>query len=120
MSHKVLVTVLEQDVAPRFDLTTEILINTYSDDGSIVQTQNMVLAHASAEDLCQLILNERVDVVICGGIEEEFLSYLGWKKVSVMDSVMGPWKMALERWADRELETGAILFDCGEDFGNGG
>ena len=111
MSNKILITLIESDVSPRFDLTTEVLITSLREDGSIGENKTMVLAHESAEDLCQLILNEDVNVVICGGIEEEFYDYLIWKKVRVLDSVMGPWERAIDRFRSGDLEAGAILYD---------
>ncbi|MBW1887097.1 MAG: dinitrogenase iron-molybdenum cofactor biosynthesis protein [Deltaproteobacteria bacterium] len=111
MSQKILITLIESDVAPRFDLTTEVLISSLGEDRSIVDNKTMVLAHESAEDLCQLILTEEVDVLICGGIEEEFFDYLTWKKVNVLDSVMGPWERALDRFRSGDLDAGAILYD---------
>jgi len=92
-------------------MTTEVLIASIGEDGSIEENKTIVLAHESAEDLCQLILTEEVDVVICGGIEEEFLEYLTWKKVQVLDSVMGPWERALECFRAGQLKTGTILYD---------
>jgi predicted Fe-Mo cluster-binding NifX family protein len=111
MPQKILITLWESDVAPRFDLATEVLISSLGEDGSVEQNRTIVLAHPSAEDLCNLILTEEVNVVICGGIEQEFFEYLTWKKVRVMDSVMGPWERALERFRAGQLKTGAILFD---------
>jgi predicted Fe-Mo cluster-binding NifX family protein len=111
MSRKVLIAILESDVAPRFDLTTEVLISDLAEDGSVEEERTVVLARESAEDLCQLILNEEIDVVICGGIEEEFFEYLTWKKVIVLDSVMGPWERALTGLRTGRLQAGAILFD---------
>lgn len=111
MAMKILVTISENDVAPRFDVTTEVVISSEGDGGSPDQTRTIVLAHASAEDLCQLILNEGIQVVVCGGIEKEFFDYLTWKKVRVIDSVMGPWEPALAGARAGELKLGSILFD---------
>ena len=111
MAKKALITLSENDVAPRFDLTTEVLITTLGADGPVAEDKTIVLAHASPEDLCQLILNEGIDIVICGGIEEEFFEYLTWKKVQVLDSVMGPWERALTGLRTGRLQAGAILFD---------
>ena len=111
MTKKILITLHENDVAHRFDLATEVLIATLDADGLVTQDKTIVLAHASAEELCQMILNEEADTVVCGGIEEEFYAYLTWKKVQVLDSVMGPWERALERYGEGELTTGSILFD---------
>ena len=111
MSQKILIILIESEVAPRFDLATEVLISSLGEDGSIVENKTMVLAHESPEDLCQLILTEEVNVVICGGIEEEFFDYLTWKRVRVLDSVMGPWERALDSFRSGDLEAGAILYD---------
>ena len=108
---KILLTLSESDVAPRFDLTTEVLIASLREDGSGDKTRTVVLAHASAEDLCQLILNEGINVVVCGGIEEEYFDYLTWKKVRVLDSVMGPWERALDALRAGDLKPGTILVD---------
>jgi predicted Fe-Mo cluster-binding NifX family protein len=120
MSRKVLITLFENDVAPRFDLTTEVLISSLAEDGSVVQSKTIVLAHASAEDLCQLIQNEEIDVVICGGIEEDYMDYLTWKKVQVLDSVMGPWERVLARFREEDLQAGSILFERPERKFDGG
>ena len=111
MSQKILITLFNNDVAPRFDLTTEVLISSIGEDGAADENKTIVLARESTEDLCQLILNEEINVVICGGIEEEFFEYLTWKRVKVLDSVMGPWERAFDRFREGRLEAGAILFD---------
>ncbi len=111
MRKKLLITLLNSDVAPRFDLTNEVLIASFGEDGSVMESKTIVLAHESAEDLCQLILNEDINTVICGGIEEEYYEYLTWKKVRVLDSVMGPWKQVLDLFRDGRLEAGAILYN---------
>jgi hypothetical protein len=56
----------------------------------------MVLPQASAEKLCHMIITEDIQAVICGGIEEEYYDYLCWKRIDVMDSVIGRSAMALE------------------------
>jgi predicted Fe-Mo cluster-binding NifX family protein len=79
--------------------------------GSISTERTVVLPHASAEELCHLILLEGVKTVICGGIEEQFYQYLNWKKIRVLDSVMGAWSRALSLYRKGELESGAFLFN---------
>jgi predicted Fe-Mo cluster-binding NifX family protein len=108
---KALVTISENDVAPRFDLATEVLIVSLHEYSSNEKIRTVVLAHASAEDLCQLILSEGVNVVVCGGIEEEYFDYLSWKRIQVIDSVMGPWESSLEAFRSGSLRPGSILFD---------
>lgn len=114
MSRDALITVFENEVAPRFDLATEIVIASADDGGGDRQIKQLVLAHASAEELCQLIVKQDIAVVICGGIEEEYAAYLKWKHVDVIDSVMGPWERALERWATGALQPACVLYDDAE------
>ena len=111
MSRKVLITIKANNVAPRFDLSVEVLIVTLGKEGGVEKEKTVILPHSSPEDLCQMILSEEVETVICGGIEEEFYQYLTWKKVKVLDSVMGPWGQALDRFKTDDLVAGAVLFD---------
>ena len=108
---KILITILENDVAPRFDLTTEVLMATLGESGQVLDEKTIVLPRASSEDLCYMILAENVGVVVCGGIEDEFFQYLAWKKVKVIDSVIGPWARVLTELGENRLEAGAILVD---------
>ena len=108
---KILVSLDGNDVAPRFDLSTEVLIASVMDDGAVADERTLILPAASAEKLCHLILSEDVRTVVCGGIEEEHFQYLAWKKIAVLDSVMGPVDRLLERYAKGELRSGDILFD---------
>jgi predicted Fe-Mo cluster-binding NifX family protein len=114
MARKVLVPLYGEDVAPRFDLATEALIADLDAPGGPQEDRTVVLPQASAEDLCHLVLTEGIGTVVCGGIEEEYYQYLRWKKVTVLDSVIGPAHEALERLKDGELESGDILIERGE------
>lgn len=106
---RILIPLWGDDVAPRFDTAQEVLIAVMEDDGRVADKRVVILPEASAEGLCNLILTERVDEVICCGIEEEYYQYLVWKKVEVVDSVAGPSMAVLERVAAGCLESGAVL-----------
>jgi hypothetical protein len=109
MNEKLLITIWRDQVAPRFDLTTEVLIATVDSTGEVLHSKTVVLPTVSAEDLCHLILTEAITTVICGGIEEEYFQYLTWKKVKVIDSVIGQYDLVLEYARAGRLEPGAIL-----------
>lgn len=109
MIEKVLIPLHEDHVAPRFDLVTDALLVAYGPTGDVLEERTVVLAHASADELCKLILTENVRVVVCGGIEEEYFQYLSWKKVRVVDSVIGPARAALARLRDGELRPADVL-----------
>ena len=110
MSQRVLIPLYGNDVAPRFDLATEAYIARLDENG-IVEEHTYVLPHASSDELCRMVLSESVSDVICGAIEEEYFQYLTWKKVTVIDSVIGPYAKALERLRTGRLEPGDILAD---------
>ncbi|MBU2513981.1 dinitrogenase iron-molybdenum cofactor biosynthesis protein [bacterium] len=109
MEQKILIPLYGNDVAPRFDLATEILITQAGTQKGEDTEKIIVLPQASAEKLCHLVLTEGIGTVICSGIEEEFYHYLIWKKVVVLDSVIGPWKSALRSYQKGELTSGKIL-----------
>lgn len=111
MVKKVLIPLFANEVAPRFDLATEVLIALVTEDGDVEERRNVVLPRPSSEQLSRLVLTEGVHTVICGGIEEEYYQYLTWKKVKVLDSVMGPFETALERFARGDLTSGEVLFE---------
>ena len=109
MNEKLLITIWRDQVAPRFDLTSEVLVATLDSTGEVLQCKTVILPTVSAEDLCHMILTEGITTVICGGIEEEYFQYLTWKKVRVIDSVIGPYDLALELARGGRLATGTIL-----------
>jgi predicted Fe-Mo cluster-binding NifX family protein len=106
---KILISLYGNNVAPRFDLATEVLIASVGEDGHVVDEKILVLPHASAEKLCHMVLTEDVQTVICGGIEEEFYQYLVWKRVKVLDSVIGPADVVMDRYRQGKLQSGDIL-----------
>ena len=108
---KMLIPLNENDVAPRFDLATEALIVTGLDQPGSMRKKMVVLPSASAEKLCQLIITEGVQVVICSGIEEDYFQYLTWKKITVLDSVIGSSQQALDCFIAGRLKAGDILVE---------
>lgn len=111
MSKKILITILGSNVSPRFDKTTEIVMFEMDDKGRVTDERTMVLHQSSPEDLCQLIISEDVQVVVCGGIEEEYYDYLKWKRLEVFDGVMGPYSKVVSKLRHNDLAAGQILFD---------
>jgi len=109
MAEKILIPLDENNVAPRFDLATEVLIVSGGEKTGKREERMVVLSRASADQLCHLIITEGVQVVICGGIEDTYYQYLTWKQVKVIDSVIGSSESALKRFGAGALRPGDIL-----------
>ena len=109
MAEKILIPLYENDVAPRFDLATEVLIITGKGRYNLRDKKTVVLPRASAEQLCHFILTEGIQTVICNGIADDYYHYLTWKRIKVIDSVVGSYKAVLERFIDRGLKPGQIV-----------
>lgn len=110
MISKTLIPLCRKEVAPRFDLAAEARIITVSKSTVVEEERTIVLAQASAEKLCQLILVENIQTVICGAIEDEYYQFLKWKKVLVIDSVSGLCSVAFEHHLNNTLKPGDMLF----------
>ncbi len=109
---KILIPLSGDDVAPRFDLAPEAFVAVIRSDGSVTEERTIILPEASAEALCHLILAEKVDLVVCCGIEDEYYQYLKWKKVRIIDSEMGPYSGVLDKVARGTISDGEIPFDA--------
>ena len=119
MEKKVLITLYGDQVAPRFDLATEVHIFQMSAKGRLMEEKTVVLPRASAEQLCHLVLVEKIQAVVCGGIEDEYYKYLIWKNVTVFDSVIGSYKAAIKRLQSETLRSGDIIRESVFRRGNG-
>lgn len=109
MKQKILIPLYVDQVAPRFDLATEVLIVSMADDDRPIEKKTVVLPRASAEQLCHLVLLEKIGTVVCGGIEDEYYQYLKWKNVNVLDSVIASYKDVIKRLELGTLQSGDII-----------
>ncbi len=106
---KILVTLQNDDIAPRFDLATEVLIVRVGQGGVEGEPRTVLLPGPSSDELCSLVIKEDVSLVICGGIEETHYQYLGWKKIQVIDRVIGAAEKAVRLVLAGRLRSGAVL-----------
>lgn len=109
MKQKVCIPLFDEEVAPRFDLATEVLLAELGLKGRILREKVLILPGASSERLCHLILSENVGCVVCGGIEQEIHDYLCWKQIRVVENVVGPVRAVLKRFALGRLSPGEIV-----------
>ena len=107
---KLMIPIQGDFVAPRFDLATEVLIAQYEDGVLVGPPKTIIMERPSDEGLCQMIVEEHITAMVCGGIEELHYNFLKWKKVNVLDGVIGDWQTALEKTLDGTLQQGAVLY----------
>lgn len=110
---KILIPILDNDLAPRFDLTADVLIVSVTRETSVmgkIKEKVVVLDTPSAESMCRLAVTESVQTVICAGIEKEFLDFLEWKGIQVIDNICGPVDAILEAFLGGNLAPGKIYY----------
>ncbi len=106
---KILITISGDDIAPRLDMTREVLVINCKNKELTEEPKTILLGKSSAEDICSFIIKEDISCLICGGIEEKHYKYLQWKKTKVVDSVIGPHQQALRLFLKNQLTKGSIL-----------
>ena len=106
---KIMITTRGDFVSPRFDMSSEVIIATCYDQQLLEEPNSLILSDVSAELICDLVLKEKISVVVCGGIEEEHYQFLIWKKIMVFDFVIGPHAQVLKLVMDNSLKSGTIL-----------
>ena len=106
---KLLITARGDYVSPRIDLSPEVIIATYYDGQLLEEPHSIIVSDISAEIICELALQEDVATVICGGIEEQYYQFLIWKKIRVIDGVVGPLDDVLRLALNDTLQPGVIL-----------
>lgn len=109
MTHRIFIPLHQEEVAPRFDLSTEVLSAEAGDNGVILKEKVLILPGPSVERLCHMVITERIHTVICGGIDQEVYDYLIWKSVAVIDDVIGPGALALRYFLEGRLKAGDIV-----------
>ncbi len=107
---KILIPTQGDFVAPRFDLATEVLIATVKDRQLLEQPKSIIMERPSEEELCQIIIGEKITEIACGGIDEIHYNFLSWKKITIYDSVIGDWQTILKMVIDEEISHKTIIF----------
>jgi predicted Fe-Mo cluster-binding NifX family protein len=110
MTHtKIMIAIAHDDVAPRFDLAVEAVIAEAENGAVADEPRLLLLSEPSGDEMCALAVRESVDTVICGGIDDVHYEYLAWKKIGVIDGVIGPYQEAIESLLDGRLAAGDVL-----------
>lgn len=110
---KILIPLLDNELAPRFDLAPEVLIVSVIRETTAmgrIEERVVVLETPSAESVCRLAVAESIHTVVCAGIEKEHLDFLEWKGIRVADDICGPVDAVLEAFLMGKLTPGQNYF----------
>jgi predicted Fe-Mo cluster-binding NifX family protein len=109
MIKRIIIPLYQDQVAPRFDLATEVMVAIVSGNKAIEEPKNIVLQRSSPEDLCHRILSENINCLICGAIEDEYYQFLKWKKLLIYDNVSGSCEVVFSKFLENSLSSGDLL-----------
>lgn len=114
--HKILIPIQGDFVAPRFDCATEIIIAITKDGVLLEPPRTMIMERSTEEDLCQKIIGENISELICGGIDQEHYDFLIWKKLTIIDGVVGGWEAVLAKTINNTIHQGEIVWSKTNDI----
>ena len=110
---KILIPLLDNDLAPRFDLASDILVVSITRETSAmgkISEKVVVLDNPSGEAMYRLIMSENIMTIICAGIEKEIHDFLRRKGITILDNICGPADAILEAYLMGKLSPGQSYF----------
>lgn len=109
----ILIPIMDNELAPRFDLAPEVLILSVTRETSAMGriSEKVINFEApSAEAMYRLVMAENIQTIICAGIEKEVFEFLKRKGIRVIDNVCGPADPVLEAYLIGSLSPGQNYF----------
>ncbi len=103
-------------IAPRFDCTGNFLL-VEIEDGGIVKSEQLPTEQMSAMARVGKLRDLRVDILICGGIDEVSARRLTHNGIKVYDWITGLARDALTAFLNGDLESGVMVGDAGHRQG---
>jgi predicted Fe-Mo cluster-binding NifX family protein len=93
-------------VAPCYEYSATIAIFTV-EESAVVNQVDFRLESRDVFDRLRLLRDQKVDVLICGGVQNVFEDMLKANGIHVISWVSGPVEMLLDRYLRGELEAWA-------------
>lgn len=97
-------------VAPRCDFTEEFLIVTFNNEGSIIEKKVLIAATLKPSELAKQLSHQYVEVLICGGVKEDWQEILRKNNIQVIDNVIGDVEKVFIRYTEDKLRPGNTIF----------
>jgi len=108
---RIAIPLFHSRVSPHFAYAQEILLATKGTEEDWAK-EKISCGHMAPLQKVGFLSHKGVNVLICGGINGEFLHYLECQGVQVIAGVMGEAEEALSLYADGRLTPGMVLPGC--------
>ncbi|MDH7499986.1 MAG: NifB/NifX family molybdenum-iron cluster-binding protein, partial [candidate division NC10 bacterium] len=108
---RIAIPLFHSRVSPHFAYAPEILLATQGKENHWAR-EKISCAHMAPLQKVGLLSQVGVNVLICGGINGEFLHYLECQGIQVIAGVMGEAEEALKCFAGGRLSPGMVLPGC--------
>ncbi|MBW2297798.1 MAG: hypothetical protein JRF32_09350 [Deltaproteobacteria bacterium] len=110
---KLAIPVFHTKISPRFDQAQGfVLLET--ENAGVVSRENLSTKGWTVIEKMRQLLEQRVDTLICGGIDRSSLQYLSFNGINVYSWVTGEVEGAVACFLDNRMRPGIILGDRGE------
>ena len=110
---KILIPLIGNELAPRFDIALEVLIVSVTRETSAmgkIDEKVVILDTPSSEAMYRMVMSENIKTIICSGIEKEIFDFLRRKRIRIIDNVCGPVDTVLEAYLMGNLSQGQSYY----------
>ncbi|MBN2538896.1 MAG: hypothetical protein JXB09_02465 [Deltaproteobacteria bacterium] len=105
---RVIVCALNGRIAPKYYDSAQLL-SMVIEKGVVAHREVIAVEALEPDELCALVLHMKTDVVICGGIRQDYQEKLVGSSVQLIYNVIGNTEDVVERFVEGMLCTGDIV-----------
>lgn len=104
----VIVCTRNERIAPKYYDAADLL-SLFIEEGVIVHRKVIAVEALDPDELCSLVLHMKTDVIICGGIRQDYQEKLKGSSVQLIYNVIGNTDDVVKRFVEGKLRTGDIV-----------
>jgi len=101
---KIAIPRYEEDVAPCFDYSVTIVVFTIVNK-KVVEEKEFTISSQWPVDRIRLLRDQKVDVLICGGIQDRFEAMVKGNGIEMISWVSGKVDELLDKYLNKKLTT---------------
>ena len=105
MDMKIAIPLFGNRISPRFDFSPELWIITV-ENGEVVHQEKLPMANLNLPQRLDQLTANKVEQIICGGIDGFCLNQLGNKEIRVLHNIVGEAEVAFRLFMKGRLRPG--------------